>query len=380
MSKNFFLLGGRTGGPYFPLPRYIHEFAELNPIIIGVRGGFEEKAAYQNKLDFRSLPQVKLSILSFKKQKLGELIKNWLSFIISGVYMLYSFFKSVYLILALRPVMIVTTGSFLNGPVLLAHKLLSLCKLSKALVVVHQQDPMPGLANRFASKLSDHLSCVFTYTKEHYPQFKNAEVIPNPMLTTEYSYDTTTAISKLQHFNPELAEFVIKDSGKPMLFVFGGGSGALDINKWVDKNFGELTSQFKIIHLIGMFQSQSFAHLSHPDYYACDYLLVEMPLILGLSDVVLARAGLATITELSYLQKPGYLAPLPHSHQEVNAELVKHHFVILDGKNRDSWLPEIERTYPLHFSKINYPDQEEVQSRLDMYFASLREKLDKNTK
>ncbi len=380
MAKNFFLLAGRTGGPYFPLPRYISEFDDLNPVIVGVRGGFEEKAAKTNKLDFEALPEVKLSILSFKKQKLGELIRNWFNFFISWFILAFSLLKSIFLVLKYKPAMIVTTGSFLNAPMILAHQVVSFVGLTKTLIVVHQQDPQPGLANRFASKYADSLSCVFKYTKEKYPQFKNAELIPNPMLTTEYSHDTTSAIAKLQELNPDLAEFVISDIGKPMLFVFGGGSGALDINNWVDKNFDRLLGQFKIIHLIGMFQSQSFEHLKHSDYFACDYLLAEMPLILGLSDLVLARAGLATITELSFLQKPGYLAPLPHSHQEVNAKLVADHFVILDGKDRDSWLGEIERTYPLFFTKINYPEPAEVENKLQIYFDNLREKLDKNGK
>jgi hypothetical protein len=129
-----------------------------------------------------------------------------------------------------------------------------------------------------------------------------------------------------------------------------------------------------------MFQSETFAHLKQKDYFACDYLIAEMPLVLSLSDLVLARAGLATITELSYLQKPGYLAPLPHSHQEVNAQLVEAEFVILDGKNRDSWIPEIERTYPLFFQKVNYKSHNEVAKQQERYFAKLRAMLDKVTK
>jgi UDP-N-acetylglucosamine:LPS N-acetylglucosamine transferase len=294
--------------------------------------------------------------------------------------LVYSLLKSIFLILKYRPRAIVTTGSFLNAPVLVAYKIVSLFGLCKSFIIIHQQDPMPGLANRFGSKFADLISCVFQYTKDNYPQFKNAQLIPNPMLTTEYSWDAATAISKLQRLNPVLAEFVINKSEKPLLFIFGGGSGALDINNWVDKNFDMLINQFKIIHLIGMFQSEEFGHLKDSDYFASDYLLTEMPLILTLSDLVLARAGLATITELSYLQKPGYLAPLPHSHQETNAKLVKDQFVILDGTDRDSWMDQIERTYPLFFTRVKYPDPTKVETKLQNYFQNLRQKLDNYTK
>jgi len=43
---------------------------------------------------------------------------------------------------------------------------------------------------------------------------------------------------------------------------------------------------------------------------------------LAVSAVVVSRAGMGTLSELSYSAKPVILVPLPDSHQEENADLV----------------------------------------------------------
>jgi UDP-N-acetylglucosamine--N-acetylmuramyl-(pentapeptide) pyrophosphoryl-undecaprenol N-acetylglucosamine transferase len=41
------------------------------------------------------------------------------------------------------------------------------------------------------------------------------------------------------------------------------------------------------------------------------------------NSVIVARSGLATITELSALQKPSILIPMPGTHQEANANICR---------------------------------------------------------
>ncbi|MBI2459161.1 MAG: undecaprenyldiphospho-muramoylpentapeptide beta-N-acetylglucosaminyltransferase, partial [Parcubacteria group bacterium] len=42
-----------------------------------------------------------------------------------------------------------------------------------------------------------------------------------------------------------------------------------------------------------------------------------------MADLAVTRAGLATLSELSYLAKPSIIIPIPESHQEANAEFFK---------------------------------------------------------
>ena len=54
---------------------------------------------------------------------------------------------------------------------------------------------------------------------------------------------------------------------------------------------------------------------------------------LKLADVVVTRAGMSTLTELSYLGKPAIIIPLPDSHQEENAKMFKEAAMVLEQKD-----------------------------------------------
>jgi UDP-N-acetylglucosamine--N-acetylmuramyl-(pentapeptide) pyrophosphoryl-undecaprenol N-acetylglucosamine transferase len=374
-KPNIFLLAGRTGGPFFPLPTFAKNLGDINPIYVGVKGGFEEKIAVEENLQLLFLPETKLSILSFKKQKPSELIKN-LADLVKLFFMFgYSVLKCLYFGIKYKPKMVISTGSFLAVPVFYSLKFLTKTGILKTKFVVHQQDPEPGIANRLAVKKANLISSVFDYTKLNFKDFKTSLIVPNPIEFEKYEKTKLEFLEDLKKTNTNLYDFIsIKDS-RSLLFIFGGGSGSQDINLWVLENLKELLHYFRIIHLYGAFQSSEGLQ-SQPGYFLDKSFSQEMVSTVALSDVVLCRAGLGSISELLYLQKPTFLAPLPHSHQELNAKLVKHFFWILDQKDRKYWLTEILARYPLHFKGIEYPTKDEIKSKLEKYYSSLRALLD----
>ena len=93
-NSKIFLLAGRTGGPFLPLPWYSQNL-DLKPIYIGVKNSFEEKYCQDNSLSIEFLPEVKLSIVSFKKQKPSELLKNLLELAGVAFKLLFSVLKSI---------------------------------------------------------------------------------------------------------------------------------------------------------------------------------------------------------------------------------------------------------------------------------------------
>jgi UDP-N-acetylglucosamine:LPS N-acetylglucosamine transferase len=97
---------------------------------------------------------------------------------------------------------------------------------------------------------------------------------------------------------------------------------------------------------------------------------------LSLSDLVICRAGLASITELEYLSKPAFLVPLPDSHQELNAELVKIKFGILQQKNISGWLSQIKTEYAKIATKQNFSSQLQIQQKLQNYYQKIMNMLD----
>ncbi len=412
-KKNGFFICGLTGGPYFPIPAITQNLKQINPILIGVKNSFESKLTESNNLPIEFLPIAKLDILTFQSKDLLYILKLLYQSIKTIFLVIYSFFKSIQLLLKYQPAIVCSTGSFLAVPVIMATRFTNWLDWTNSLIVVHQQDPQPGLANKLTIKAADISSCVFEYTKQKFPKFKNCQVIPNPILSQNYNPTSNLKNRHLELFinridlnneyHQNLHQTKAKEipanlkilhavtnlqtnstnvifETKPLFLIFGGGSGATQINIWVKNNFEILTQKFRIIHLTGTINSQT-TNQQNLDYYQTEAIFEDMPKVLARVDVVLCRAGLGSISELLFIQSQSkqisFLVPLNGSHQELNAELVKDRFTILDNQNQDSWLEKIiqiteSKKKNIQVAKINFD-----KDSLDKYYAKLNYEINR---
>lgn len=221
--KTVFLLAGRTGGPIIPAMAIFRglektDHVEIDakntkqnssknsesknklasadsltthiPVIIGVRGGFEDIISQNQSIAIEYLPQAKLDILSFKLSSLSifESLKLIINTFFNLAKLVISFIKSIFLILNYKPNLIVATGSFLGIPMVIVNHALKKIGLSKAKVWVHQQDPLPSLSNKVTIGMADFKTCVFESTKK-FAAFKDCEIIPNPVDLDRFDID-----------------------------------------------------------------------------------------------------------------------------------------------------------------------------------------------
>jgi UDP-N-acetylglucosamine:LPS N-acetylglucosamine transferase len=329
-KQNIFLIAGRTGGPYFPIPKIISALDQFNPIIVGVKFGFEQRVCESERLQLIFLPEAKLNILSFSKTTFSNKIYGLFDLIWNILKLIISLFICTYYLLKFQPKIIYSTGSFLAVPLFLVANCTNFLRLTNAKLVVHQQDPSVGLSNKICVKMADLKSCIFEYTQLNFPSFKNSYLIQNPILESKFS-----ASSKWK--NQELQNFLI-NSKKQKLLIFGGGSGAKFINDWTLLNLNELAASFDIVHLTGILQKSNVETTALQNYFSIEAIFDDMPQLLGGVDFVLCRAGLGTISELEHLHKKAFLVPIPDTHQKLNAELVKDKFVILEQENSSGWM------------------------------------------
>lgn len=361
------LIAGRTGGPLYPLLAISRGIGSENTRIIGIKNGLESSVARSRNMEINYLPEVKLSSLSFSSSSLFTILLAARELMCNLVLLLYSFLRSLMIVHKYKPRAILSSGSFLAVPVLYAAKLYSLVTKNKIIIIVHQQDPLPGLANKLTINLADIKTCVFKTTQK-YKAFSENKIIPNPIDTSLYSNPVTN--------NSHLQSFIEQNRTKPVLMVFGGGSGAHTINMWVYKNQEKLTEYFRIIHLTGSLQNYQHSELFTNSVYRTGAFLDDMPYALTKSDVVLCRAGLSSITELLYLRKPAFIVPISKSHQVVNAREVDNFFYVLNEADTSTWCNQIVSNYPSYFSNINYPNSSKVRSSLDAYYKTINAKLD----
>ncbi len=294
------LSGGGTGGSVGPLLAVAEEIKKQNPetlfLFIGTKKGKPEKEmAEVNHLPYKG-------IFSGKFRRYFS-IKN----IIDPIFIILGFIQSLFIILKFQPWAIFSAGGFVAVPVCYAAWFLNVP------IFIHQQDLTQGLANKIISPLAKKITVSFEKSLNDYPKEKTI-LTGNPFRAVILKGDNERAIKR---FNLR--------ADLPVLLVVGGGSGAKKINQMIIEIISELVKFCQIIHITGKDKGEELK----PDledeilvlnrYHQIDFLTRELPDVFQIADLVITRAGLGILTEISVLGKPSIIIPIPDSHQEVNA-------------------------------------------------------------
>jgi UDP-N-acetylglucosamine--N-acetylmuramyl-(pentapeptide) pyrophosphoryl-undecaprenol N-acetylglucosamine transferase len=313
------LTGGGTGGSVSPLlavaeelnnlPTPPYQGGGLEFSWVGTKRGVEREMVEKAGIKFIAIPSGKL------RRYLS--VKNFLDpfKIIAG------FFKSLFIILEFRPSLIMTAGAFVSVPVVWAGWLL------RVPVLVHQQDVRPGLANKLMAPFANTITVAFEKSLKYFG--KKAVWTGNPIQLTITNYQLSIEkVYKEFELNKDL----------PTVLIVGGGTGAEAINKLVWGSLDELRKICQIIHIVGKDKSKKLEVKNYKSFEFLDHKKVME--IMQVADLVVSRAGLGFLTEISSLAKPAILIPFSDSHQEDNARIFgeKNGVIIL---NQNKLTPEI---------------------------------------
>lgn len=304
------LVGGGTLGSVAPLLAISERLSAADLLWIGSAAGPEKKLVAAANIKFKTIPAGK-----FRRYWSWH---NLLDFLKIGA----GYFKSLVICLRWQPRLIVGAGSYLQVPLIWAAGTLNLfAPLSKHKIniIIHQQDIVPGLANRLSARVADKITVATRKSLTDFPENKTIWT-GNPFRTSILSGNVATARQRF-HLRATL----------PVLLVLGGGSGARAINELIKKNLGALSKICEIIHLTGIDKMALPAPLP-ATYHAYELLISDLAHAYAVADLVITRAGFSTLTELTALQKTLVIVPLPESHQQANAAywLERHAAVILN--------------------------------------------------
>lgn len=285
------------------------EEKDSNIIFIGTTRGLENdlvpRAGYKLKTIHAYGLSKKISIENFKK--ICKTIKG------------YGEAKKI--IKEFKPDIVIGTGGYICGATIsAAHQL-------KIPTLLHESNAFPGKAVKMLAK---KVNTILVSFQDAIPRIKNANQVvytgtPVKITKKEYGMNEKTNIIHAMGLNET----------KPIILVFGGSQGAKKINDamiGIVKN--KLNKNYQIIWAAGPKQydgikeqlENSNISINHIENVKIVPYIYNMEEVMNVVDVIVARSGAMTITEISNLGKPSILIPLPnvsHDHQLYNAKVLE---------------------------------------------------------
>ncbi len=291
------LAGGGSGGSAAPVLAVAEAMLRMRPDV---------ECMYVGTVAGPEAALVRAAGLAFTPMRAGRLRRfaTWRNLTDPGLALL-GVAQAVGVVRRFHPDVAFGAGGFATVPPLLAACLL------RVPISIHQQDLLPGLANRILAPFATQLTVAFPETRRSF-RTSAARVVGNPVRASVLRGDRDRARKRFNLL-----------AGVPTVLVTGGGTGALRLNELAVEAARDLVEPCQIIHLTGA--GKGSRDLSHPRYHQYEFLVEEMADALAIADVVLTRAGMSALSEISALAKPAIVVPMPDSHQEANAAVFARH-------------------------------------------------------
>ena len=300
--KKIVISGGGTGGHIYPalaIAQGLKQNFDCQLLYMGANGSMEERLARESGLEFAGFEAKGLTRRSVKI--IGDAITD-----------LLGLGQANRIIRSFEPDLAIGTGGFASAPALGAAEL---CGVP---VLLHEQNAIPGWANKVLSKKANAICLTFEAAKEHFPK-----------QTPQYVTGLPVREEILRVRRKDARRYFGFDDKSPVLLVTGGSQGAASINAaMADAYRVLLQAGIAIIHLTGArnYEKQK-ERLSEQGLNEIPRLkilpyLERMDYALGACDLVVGRAGASFLAEVMCVGVPSILIPYPHAannHQEYNA-------------------------------------------------------------
>ncbi|MGV2984090.1 UDP-N-acetylglucosamine--N-acetylmuramyl-(pentapeptide) pyrophosphoryl-undecaprenol N-acetylglucosamine transferase [Microbacterium sp. AGC85] len=196
---------------------------------------------------------------------------------------------------------VVGFGGYASAPAYVA------ARREKVPFVVHEANAKPGLANVLGARSAAGVGVAFEGTP-----LKRGEVVGMPLRHEIVDLDRAASRSKAaEHFG--------LDAARPVLLVFGGSLGAQRLNEALADSWKDvLAAGWQLLHVTG--ERSDLADPGVPGYVVRRYV-DRMDLAFALADLIVSRAGSATVSEISALGIPAVYVPyaVGNGEQRLNA-------------------------------------------------------------
>lgn len=305
--KRIILSGGGTGGHIYPAVTIARELSSLEDVeflFVGTPNGMESRIIPKEGYKFASIPAYGLK-RALTVQNIGILLKT------AG-----SLFKARSILKQFKPDVVIGTGGYVCGPILMA------AALSHIPTLIQEQNVIPGITNKILSRVVDKIALGYKEAKPRFPHPEKCIYTGNPI-------------------RPDIVAAAREESRKKlgiphdtfMVLVTGGSRGARSINNAMADvhDYFRDTDNLCLYHVTGTLEYDKVlksVHASDDGRVGKAGRLIkyeyDMPSALAAADLIICRAGAISLAELAARGLPAILIPYPYAaedHQTFNARV-----------------------------------------------------------
>lgn len=292
---SYLLAGGGTAGHVNPMLAMADELRRRDPeatiVCVGTAEGLEATLVPARGFELVTIPRIPFPRVRGILSSTKNFVSGWPVAVA----------RITELIRERQVDVVIGVGGYTAAPAY------SAARKAKIPFVVHEANAKPGLANRWGALRTPFVGVTFPGTP-----LPHARTVGTPLRREIEVLDrSSTRESARQYFG--------LDAHRPVLMITSGSQGARSINTTISESAAEIVAAgYQILHIVGQNKPDLIPALN--GYIAVDYC-DRMDLALAAADIVVSRAGSATVSELSALGIPAVYVPYPvgNGEQRFNA-------------------------------------------------------------
>lgn len=302
MAQKVIISGGGTGGHIFPAIAIANALRRIQPdieiLFVGALG----------KMEMEKVPAAGYKIIGLDIQGINRqsLLKN----IFLPFKMVKSLMKARQIIKEFNADVAVGVGGYASGPLLMMANMMNIPTL------IQEQNSFAGKTNISLGKKAKRICVAYEGMEKFFPA-QNILLTGNPIRRASVEIEGKR--------EEAIASFGL-DSNKKTILLTGGSLGAGTLNDCIKQGFDKLDAAgVQVIWQCGGYyydKLKTEIGSKLPSSIKLMPFLQDMSLAYAASDVIIARAGAGTISELCVIGKPAVLVPSPNvaeDHQTKNA-------------------------------------------------------------
>ena len=291
------IVAGGTGGHIYPALAILNKIKEKEPnsefLYIGTTTRMEKDI----------VPSLNIPYLGIDMEGLDR--KQLLSNIRVGKKFISAVKTAKKAIKEFNPDIVIGAGGYITGPVLYAaHQL-------KVPVLIHEQNSIPGISNKFISRFADKICVSLPGSINLFP--KNKVV-----------YTGNPRSEEILSIPKKSKEFLDFDKKKKLVVIVMGSLGSTTMTEKIKELIPSFNKKdYQVLIITGKRYYDNYKDIKSPNNIKILPFMDDLIRVLKDTDLLISRAGASTIAEITAIGLPSILVPSPYvtnNHQYKNAK------------------------------------------------------------